>query len=60
MDTSECDLSVDARVGQLQVVVPFFFINRLLASFKELDLSKKAIKNAKSLHRKVQPQPCLL
>ena len=47
MDTSECDLSVDARVGQLQVVVPFFFINRLLAFFKELDFSKKSIKNAK-------------
>jgi len=47
MDMSKCDLSVDARVGQLRVVALFLFINRLLAFFEELDLSKKAIKNAK-------------
>jgi len=47
MDMSKCDLSVDARVGQLQVVALFLFINRLLAFFKELDFSKKAIENAK-------------
>jgi len=48
MDMSKCDLSVDARVGQLRVVALFLFINRLLASFKELDFSKKAIENAKT------------
>ena len=47
MDMSKCDLSVDARVGQLRVVALFLFINRLLAYFKKLDFSKKAIESAK-------------
>ena len=47
MDMSKCDLSVDARLGQLRVVALFLFINRLLAFFKELDFSKKTIENAK-------------
>ena len=41
MDMSKCDLSVDARVGQLRVVALFLFINRLLAFFEELDSARR-------------------
>lgn len=47
MDMDKCDLSVEARVGQLRVVALFLFINRLLAYFKQFDVSKKAIESAK-------------
>lgn len=47
MDMNKCDLSVEARVGQLRVVALFLFINRLLGYFKQFDVSKKAIESAK-------------
>ena len=47
MDTNKCDLSVEARVGQLRVVALFLFVNRLLGYLKQFDVSKKAIESAK-------------
>ena len=44
---SKCDLSVDASVGQLRLVLLFLFVNKLTSYLKQFEVSQRAIDRAK-------------
>ena len=44
---SKHDLSVEATLGQVKIVVLFLFINRLLAYLKQFNVSEDTIESAR-------------
>ena len=47
LDMSKCDLSIDAQIGCIKMVVLFLFINKLVDFAKQFNISKKTIESAK-------------
>ena len=47
LDMTKHDLSVEASLGQVKIVVLFLFINRLLGYLKQFNVSEDAIASAR-------------
>ncbi|XP_064396100.1 intermembrane lipid transfer protein VPS13C-like isoform X3 [Halichondria panicea] len=47
LDTNQCDVSVEASVGQLRLVLLFLFVSKITNFLKELQVSQEAIDRAK-------------
>ena len=47
LDMTKHDLSVEASLGQVKIVVLFLFINRLVSYLKQFNVSRDAIASAR-------------
>ncbi len=47
LDTNQCDVSVEASVGQLRLVLLFLFVSKMTYFLKELQRSQEVIDKAK-------------